>query len=101
MMKKLSVLALLLVVSGCGHNLVDVKYKQEGNDCIYTESAGLYRTSFGSNKLEPYAVKRITYSDTQCSKVIEGDLKTGINKNQTVYGGGLGWRFSSGITKDE
>lgn len=87
-MKKLYILGLVLFISSCtaSSSLLDVSYDQLGVDCIYTEKAGRReKTMTGKETIYIAASKTITYPNTHCSKVIESDLKSGINKNQTIY----------------
>ena len=85
-MKKLSILSLLLLCSGCVTVLdTKVTWQQVGTDCVYTEEAGNGHYSYtGKRDFDPLVTKTITYPDMQCSKVIEGEIKAGVNKNQSV-----------------
>jgi hypothetical protein len=68
-----------------------------GGDCVYTENAGRKETSItGKKTFYITASKTITYPNTLCSKVIEGELKAGTNKHQTLYSRYGSWHYTSG-----
>ena len=84
-MRKLSVLSLALLACGCTTLDTKVTWQQMGNDCVYTEEAGNSSyTITGKRTFDAEVSKTITYPDMQCSKVIEAELKSGVNKNQAV-----------------
>lgn len=67
----------LIVLSGCAYQKVDVDYKQVGTTCEYTETYGVVEV--GADRVG--RIQTIKYPNTQCSKVIESDLKNAVNKN--------------------
>lgn len=84
-MKKLSVLSLALLACGCTTLDTKVTWQQVGSDCVYTEEAGNSSYTITGNKsFDAEVTKTITYPDMQCKTVIEGELKSGVNKNQSV-----------------
>lgn len=79
MKKILVVFTGMLGLSACVTH-VDVAYQQQGSNCLYSEKVsgeGL----FGKDRV---LEKTISYEATQCSQVIESDLKNNNNKNQSV-----------------
>ena len=84
-MKKIAVLGLVLLAAGCSTMDVKVSWQQVENDCVYTEEAGhsSYKIT-GKREFDAVVTKTITYPGMKCTKIVEGELASGINKNQSV-----------------
>lgn len=67
----------LVALTGCAYRNVNVDYKQVGTTCEYIETYGV--VELGNEQVNEKHV--IKYPNTQCSKVIDSDLKNAINKN--------------------
>lgn len=88
-MKKLAIFFVLFLITGCaqqGNLSTNLSYNQYGKDCIYREEHGYNRYEKNLLKKEPiayfdlYSSNEIKYENIQCSKVMDSDLKNGINK---------------------
>jgi hypothetical protein len=82
-----------VVLSGCVYefdweNVLEIGYVQKGKDCIYYETYAQDKhiienkiiTNTTSVETDVNARKSIIYANTQCSKIIDYDLKHNINK---------------------
>lgn len=93
MKNKYIALMALPLLCGCQtqfYSLVDVSWKQNGKDCVYTEQFGEVRKEwdFKNNKEkdEKYisVVKQLNYGNTSCDKVIDAELKNKTNKSTLI-----------------
>lgn len=75
-MKKIVILS-LIALTGCAYRNVSVEYKQVGTTCEYTETYGI--VELGGEKVGE--VRTVKYPNTQCSKVVDSDLKNATNKS--------------------
>lgn len=90
MKKKYIALMALPLLCGCqapSYSVVDVSWKQNGKDCVYTEQLGEIRrewnfdTDAEEDKKYISVVKTLSYGNSSCEKIIDAELKNKTNKS--------------------
>lgn len=90
MKNKYIALMALPLLCGCqapSYSLVDVSWKQNGKDCVYTEQLGEIRrewnfdTDAEEDKKYISVVKTLSYGNSSCEKIIDAELKNKTNKS--------------------
>lgn len=93
MKKKILVFAVLPLMCGCqapSYSVVDVSWKQNGKDCVYTEQLGEIRrewnfdTDAEEDKKYISVVKTLSYGNSSCEKIIDAELKNKTNKSPLI-----------------
>lgn len=84
-MKKLVIL-FFLFVSGCVTYDTKIAWQQIDDACVYTEELGRTESSItGKRVFYVQRTRTVMYPDMKCTKIIEGELLAGINK-QDFFG---------------
>lgn len=89
-MNKINLCLLGFLLSSCARiniPLTQLSYTQDGKNCIYAETYSIdnyKKKNIISEKIDKYnavlSQREIIYPNTQCSTVINSDLKNSINK---------------------
>ena len=93
MKKKYIAFMALPLLCGCqvsSYSVVDVSWKQNGKDCVYTEQLGEIRrewnfdTDAEEDKKYISVVKTLSYGNSSCEKIIDAELKNKTNKSPLI-----------------